>query len=70
MSDEERARNGLRRLPETLEDALAALAGDTVVTSWFAPELLASFVAVKRSEIGLMAGLDRHAVCAAFGARY
>jgi glutamine synthetase len=70
MSEQERARAGLRRLPETLDEALLALAADPVATAWFAPELLASFAAVKRSEIGLMAGLDRDAVCAAFGARY
>lgn len=70
MSADERERLGLRRLPETLGDALEAMAADPVVTSWFPPELLSSFVAVKRSEIGLMAGLDRAAVCAAYGARY
>ncbi|RST87785.1 glutamine synthetase [Aquibium carbonis] len=70
MSAPELDRLGLRRLPETLDEALAALEADTVVTSWFAPELLASFVAVKRAEIGLMAGLDRDAICAAYGGRY
>lgn len=70
MGEAERAENGLRRLPESLDDALAALSADPVVRSWFAPRLLDSFIAVKRAEIGLMAGLDREAVCAAYGDRY
>lgn len=70
MSAEELALNGLRRLPETLDLALAELAADTVVTGWFPPRLIESFVAVKRAEIALMEGKTKLAICAAYGDRY
>ncbi|MCX5512785.1 glutamine synthetase [Kaistia algarum] len=70
MSAEELARNGLHRLPETLDLALAELAADTVVKGWFPPRLIESFVAVKRAEIALMEGKTKLAICAAYGERY
>ncbi|MCO6048764.1 glutamine synthetase family protein [Mesorhizobium sp. RP14(2022)] len=70
MSDEELAEKGLWRLPETLEAALAALEADPVVCSWFPPELVASFLSVKRAEIKMMEGRDEESICAAYGERY
>lgn len=70
MSEAELAEKGLRRLPETLEDALAALEADSVVAGWFPPQLIASFLSVKRAEIMLMDGKDEDAICAAYGERY
>lgn len=70
MSEAELAEKGLRRLPETLEDALAALQADPVVTGWFPPQLIESFLSVKRAEMKLMAGKDEDAICAAYGERY
>ena len=70
MSEAELADKGLRRLPETLDEALAALAADGTMQSSIAPKLIESFVAVKRAEMARMQGLDRAAICAAYGARY
>ena len=70
MSEDELAEKGLRRLPETLEAALAVLEGDGDVRGWLPPKLLESFLAVKRAEIALMDGKDKPAICAAYGERY
>lgn len=70
MSDSELAEKGLRRLPETLEAALAALEGDATVCNWLPPKLLESFLAVKRAEIALMQDKDKQSICALYGERY
>lgn len=49
-------------LPSTLEEALQALQDDSVVTSWFDPQLLGSYLAVKRHEVDNVANLDDAAV--------
>ncbi len=45
-------------LPASLDAALQALCADEVARSWFAPDLLASHLAVKREELRLLEGLD------------
>jgi glutamine synthetase len=50
LSDEERERRGIRRLPETLDAALDALQSDTVLTDALGPLLSTAYVAVKRLE--------------------
>ncbi|MET7904599.1 glutamine synthetase family protein [Streptomyces sp. NPDC005355] len=45
-------------LPASLEEALDALEADEVVGSWFDPRLLATQLAVKRSELAQLEGLD------------
>ncbi|MFA6153137.1 glutamine synthetase [Mesorhizobium sp.] len=63
MSDAERANLGLVRLPETLPAALDALLADGVVTGWFAPVFVETFVGLKRHEAERLAGLDPVAIC-------
>lgn len=70
MSEAEREAKGLRRLPETLPEALDALVADPLLSKWLPEKLLGSILAMKQAEIGLMEGLSREAVCTAFGARY
>ena len=70
MSADERVKLGLLRLPETFEDALAALQSDSAVISWFNPLLMESFLGVKRSEIQLLAGLDPAAICERYRSVY
>ena len=70
MSESERQSKGLRRLPETLPEALEALKADGILSGWLPSKLLESILVMKQAEIGLMEGLSREAVCAAFGARY
>ncbi len=50
-SEEERARRGIRRLPETLGEALDELEHDAVLTEALGPLLTTSYLAVKQSEI-------------------
>jgi glutamine synthetase len=55
LSDEERERRGIKRLPEALDAALDALQADAVLTEALGPSLAASYVAVKRLEISYFA---------------
>ena len=48
---------GVPPLPSGLPDALLALEKDDVVRGWFAPDLLATHLAVKRNELAHVAGL-------------
>ncbi|HJU36806.1 MAG TPA: glutamine synthetase family protein [Gaiellaceae bacterium] len=50
LSDAEREARGIRRLPETQEEALAALEADAVLTAALGPVLAESYLAVRRSE--------------------
>ncbi len=50
LSDEERTRRGIRRLPTTLEEALGELERDAVLTEALGPLLTRSYLAVKRAE--------------------
>jgi glutamine synthetase len=50
LSDEERARRGIHRLPETLDAALDALQGDKVLTEALGETLARAYIAVKRLE--------------------
>ncbi|MFV0475614.1 MAG: glutamine synthetase [Pikeienuella sp.] len=70
LSQAERDRLGLHRLPESLGDALDRLAGSEAVASWFAPELLTTFAGVKRAELAGAEGLDDDALCAQCAAHY
>ncbi|TJW17564.1 MAG: glutamine synthetase [Mesorhizobium sp.] len=63
MSEAERAKLGLVRLPETLPAALDALTADRTVTGWFAPIFVETFVGLKRHETERLAGLDPASVC-------
>ena len=54
----EAARYGVGALPASLEDSLAALAGDEIVRGWMPPLLYEAYVAVKRAELGAVGELD------------
>ncbi|RUY77728.1 glutamine synthetase, partial [Mesorhizobium sp. M7A.F.Ca.CA.001.10.2.1] len=54
---------GLVRLPETLPVALDALLADGIVTGWFAPVFIETFVGLKRHESERLAGLDPASIC-------
>jgi glutamine synthetase len=70
MSEAEREKLGLRRLPETLPAAIDALLADKTVTGWFAPAFVDSFVGVKRHEAERLADLDPAAICALYRTLY
>lgn len=63
MTETERASLGLVRLPETLPAALDALLADSIVTGWFAPVFVETFVGLKQHEAERLAGLDPVAIC-------
>ena len=50
LTDTERARRGITRLPTSLDAALDALQADTVLTAALGPLLTSSYIAVKRLE--------------------
>jgi len=51
LSDDERTRRGVARLPSSLGEALAALETDAVLTEALGPLLLSAYLAVKRGDI-------------------
>ncbi|WP_102960530.1 glutamine synthetase family protein [Mangrovicella endophytica] len=70
MSEAERAEKGLFRLPESCEAALDALEADATARRWFSPDLLSSFLAVRRAERAHIAGFDAAAVCETYRMLY
>jgi glutamine synthetase len=70
MSEDERARLGLRRLPETLDMALEALARDSVVSGWFSQAFLETYHGMKRQEIAMLEGLESAAILARYAEVY
>lgn len=50
LPDSEREARGIHRLPETQEEALAALESDDVLTAALGPVLTQSYLAVRSSE--------------------
>lgn len=70
LSSDERLKLNLRRLPQTLEDALQELTSSVTVNSWFPAEVLSSFIGVKRHEIEHCADLDPVDVCSLYGRIY
>lgn len=63
LTDDEREQMGVRRLPASLGEALAALEADEVVRSWFPDELWDCYVSLKRTEIALLEGLEPAEAC-------
>jgi glutamine synthetase len=49
---------GIRRLPTSLIEALAALEADEVARSWWPPQLLEVYLKHKRGEVALLEGLS------------
>jgi glutamine synthetase len=62
LSQAEREALGLRRLPETLAAALDHFEKGAA-RDWFPPELIGSFVAVKRAEVAASQGLSELELC-------
>jgi glutamine synthetase len=57
-------------LPASLDDALDALEKDEVVRGWFAPTLLETYLAVKRSDAAACAGMQPAELCRHVGDIY
>jgi glutamine synthetase len=63
LSDAERTALGILPLPGSLGEALTALDADAAAKSWFPQTMYESYVAVKRKEIEMFAGVDPDSMC-------
>lgn len=63
LSEEERGRLGVHRLPTSLEEALEQLESDDVVRSWFSKDLWDCYLSLKRTEIALLEDLEPNEQC-------
>ena len=70
MSEDDRSRLGVHRLPQTLPDALVALTEDETVSGWFTDAFLKTYHGMKQKEIALLEGLDTAAVLARYSDVY
>ncbi|MGW1543301.1 glutamine synthetase family protein [Streptomyces sp. NPDC002309] len=66
LDTREAARRGVRRLPQSLEDAVAAFRGDDAVRAALGPVLADAVIAVRLGEVAAVAGLDDARVAAAY----
>lgn len=60
------AQNADGQLPTSLREAIDRLESDDVVKGWFHPELLATYLAVKRAEIAEFGDLEPSQQCTAY----
>jgi glutamine synthetase len=71
LLDPEQARRfGVDALPETLAQALAALADDATVRGWLTPQLYDAYVSVKRAELDAAADVHLEELCRRYAAIY
>jgi glutamine synthetase len=70
MSAAERAEQGARELPHTLDAALDELAATPAAKEWFGETFLDAYMMFKHSEIEALIGLDDAAVCARYAEVY
>jgi glutamine synthetase len=70
LSAGERAALGLKRLPQSLAEALETLAADKTVCSWFAPVALETYTGMKRMELKLAGDALDDALCRRYAEIY
>lgn len=70
MSASDRARLGIRRLPTSLPEALAALEADRVVCGWLPPTFVDCWHGMRQKELEIVAGLDDTALCRRYAEVY
>jgi len=70
MSEPERSEAGVHRLPQSLDNALEALAATPEAREWFGDRFLDVYLTFKRSEIEALAGLNDEAICARYAEVY
>jgi glutamine synthetase len=61
-----RERFGVRQLPRTQADALAAIEADEIALGWFAPDLVATHLGIRRTEAAILAELTPDEQCARY----
>ncbi len=70
LDAEEASRFGVGALPQTLAEALQALADDSTVRGWMTPLLYQAYMSVKQAELDAAAGVDLEELCRRYGAIY
>ena len=70
LSDDEREKLGLHRLPASLPDALAAFCADETVSGWLHPEVREAYLSMKRKEMDLLGGLTDAEICSRYADVY
>lgn len=70
LDAEEAARLGVRRLPESLGAALAALQADAVALAWLPEPMRSAYFAIKRTELSMVGGLAPAEQCARYAEAY
>ncbi|HET6619879.1 MAG TPA: glutamine synthetase, partial [Dongiaceae bacterium] len=63
LTEDERKQLNIIALPSSLDQALDALEGDSLVKSWLPPTLYGAYTAVKRIEFAMFAGQDADHMC-------
>jgi glutamine synthetase len=70
LDREEAERFGVGALPETLDEALCALADDPAVRGWMTPLLYDAYVSVKHAELDAARDVDLQELCRRYAAIY
>lgn len=70
LSVDERRARGLRRLPQSLREALDEFKASNISQRWFPPPLVESFVGIKMDETEHCSGMDATGVCDLYGSLY
>jgi glutamine synthetase len=70
LSESEREDLGVYRLPSSLENALTAMLADKIVTSWFDPVAIETYVGMKRMELKLAGSNLDDALCKRYAEIY
>lgn len=70
LSEEERTRMGVKRLPQSLDEALAAAEADGEIRSWFHKDMWDCYFGVKRAEIELLKDLKPEEQCQRYASVY
>jgi glutamine synthetase len=61
-----RAEMGIRPLPADLESALQAIEADDAARTWFSPDLVATHLAIRRTELAILADATPEERCARY----
>ena len=70
LSEEELAKRGYIRNPQSLEEALSRMNNNATVRSWFPEEFLPIYTAHKESELDQLEGMSVEEQCAAYAQTY
>ena len=70
LTEEERAVLGITPLAASFEQALSAFEMDPVSRTWMPPQMLESYLSVKRTELEITRSMSPEAVCEMYASVY